>query len=771
MSAKRLSSVVAFCLMLATVLSPANPAPAQVIASPEADSTGPAESATALHALYGQLPLLFIENRGQTDPRVAFTLQAGAATVYFTPTGVTYALVEPGQDDDQMTPNRRILAGLDAAPPRRGVGRRWAVKLDFVGANPDVRPVGQEQAETVVSYFRSRPGEWHAGLRTFQRIVYADLWPGIDLAYYGAGGALKYEFVVQPGADPGQIRLAYRGAESAALNAAGQLAVTTPVGGFTDDVPVAWQDGPGGRTSIAATYDPQLTISRTGFASPGSDGTATGFGFRVGAYDPTRALVLDPVVLIYNGYIGGASGEIGDGIAVDGEGNVYVTGGTVSSQTTFPVRGGPDLTYNGDVDAFVAKVNPSGTALVYAGYIGGASLDAGRGITVDSAGSAYIVGYTDSDQVTSPKFPVRGGPDLSYNGEFDAFVAKVNPSGTELIYAGYIGGAKGEIGYGIAVDGTGSVYVSGWTNSDETTFPVRGGPDLTHNGGNEDAFIAKVNPAGTDLVYAGYIGGAGKDVGYDIAVNGISNAYVTGVTNSAEATFPVLGGPDPTHNGSDDAFVVKVNPAGTSLVYSGYIGGTGVDIGYGIAVDGAGNAYITGTTNSDEASFPVLGGPDLTFNGLLDVFVCKVNPTGAALVYAGYVGGAGNDGGYDITVDGAGNAYVTGDTNSDETTFPVLGGPDLTFNGTDDALVAKVNPSGTTLAYAGYIGGADSDSGNDIVVDRAGNAYVTGVTSSDETTFPVLGGPDLTFNGPQDAFVAKVGYHLPVVLWLPLIMR
>ena len=286
--------------------------------------------------------------------------------------------------------------------------RRWAVKLDFVGANPDVRPVGQERAETVVSYFRGQPDEWHTGLSTFGRIVYA-LWPGIDLVYYGAESSLKYEFVVHPGADPGQIRLAYRGADRVGLNAAGQLAVTTPVGGFTDDVPVAWQDGPGGRTSIAATYDPQLTISRTGFASPGSDGTVTGFGFRVGAYDPTRALVLDPVVLFYNGYIGGASGEIGDGIAVDGEGNVYVTGGTVSSQTTFPVRGGPDLTYNGDVDAFVAKVNPSGTALVYIGYIGGASLDAGRGITVDSAGSAYIVGYTDSDQVTSPKFPVRAG--------------------------------------------------------------------------------------------------------------------------------------------------------------------------------------------------------------------------------------------------------------------------------------------------------------------------------------------------------------------------
>ncbi len=204
--------------------------------------------------------------------------------------------------------------------------------------------------------------------------------------------------------------------------------------------------------------------------------------------------------------------------------------------------------------------------------------------------------------------------------------------------------------------------------------------------------------------------------------------------------------------------MAKVNATGTALVYAGYIGGAATMTGYGIAVDGAGNAYVTGYTSSDQATFPVTGGPDLTFNGGYDAFVAKVNAAGSVLVYAGYIGGADGDGGCGIAVDGAGNAYVTGYTGSGQATFPVLGGPDLTFNGGDyDAFVAKVNGTGTALVYAGYIGGASDDIGHGIAVDGAGNAYVAGYTDSDQATFPVTGGPDLTYNGAYDAFVAKVG--------------
>ena len=260
--------------------------------------------------------------------------------------------------------------------------------------------------------------------------------------------------------------------------------------------------------------------------------------------------------------------------------------------------------------------------------------------------------------------------------------------------------------------------------------------DSTYNGGYTDAFVAKVNVEGSSLVYAGYIGGSGRDGAVDIVVDSAGNAYVTGETDSTEATFPVTGGPDLTYNGApyDDAFVAKVNAAGTRLIYCGYIGGNGYEYGRGIAVDISGNAYVTGYTNSSEASFPVIIGPDLTYNGSGfyegDAFVVKVSATGSSLVYAGYIGGSGRDEGTAIVVDSAGNTYVTGATNSTEATFPVMGGPDLTYNGgVWDAFVVKVNAAGSRLVYAGYIGGNSYDYGLGIAIDSGGNAYVTGKTS------------------------------------------
>ncbi|HEX9287318.1 MAG TPA: SBBP repeat-containing protein, partial [Thermoanaerobaculia bacterium] len=394
----------------------------------------------------------------------------------------------------------------------------------------------------------------------------------------------------------------------------------------------------------------------------------------------------DGTSLVYAGYIGGVSFDFGFGIAVDGAGNAYVTGQTQSTEATFPVTVGPDVTFNGFVDAFVAKVNPSGTALVYAGYIGGTGNDLARGIAVDGEGNAYVVGQTTSSQAMN--FPVAFGPDLSFNGATDAFVAKVNAAGTALDYAGYIGGANNDFGLGIAVDAFGNAYVAGQTQSSETSFPVAIGPDLTYNGGGFDAFVAKVNAAGTALDYAGYIGGEANDLGYAVAVDASGHAYVTGST--ASTAFPATGGPYLTPNGLDDAFVAKVKSDGTGLEYAGFIGGSGNDSGRGIAVDGLGNAYVTGTTTSDQTTFPVIGGPGVTYNGSEDAFVAKVDASGGALDYAGYIGGTGSDLGLGIAVDGFGNAFVTGSTNSSEATFPATVGPDTTFNGGTDAFVAKV---------------------------------------------------------------------------------
>jgi beta-propeller repeat-containing protein len=270
-------------------------------------------------------------------------------------------------------------------------------------------------------------------------------------------------------------------------------------------------------------------------------------------------------------------------------------------------------------------VNATGTALVYCGYIGGASAESGRGIAVDASGSAYVTGETQSTEQT---FPVVVGPDLTHNGGNDAFVARVNAAGTTLVYCGYIGGASSEIGYGIAVDAAASAYVAGQTRSTEQTFPVAVGPSVIYNGGTTDAFVAKVNATGTALVYSGYIGGSSSDVVRAVAVDSTGAAYVVGQTSSTEQTFPVAVGPGLTHSGGVDAFVVKVHPHGAALVYCGYIGGASADYGYSIAVDAAGNAYATGQTSSNEQTFPVGVGPDLTYNGgSYDAFVARVSLT------------------------------------------------------------------------------------------------------------------------------------------------
>jgi hypothetical protein len=694
------------------------------------------------------MPLYFIENRGQLDSRVAYYVQGRDTTLYFTADGMTLSRT------DQREGENGAKARLEKASlGRDGIQRpdpvsRWVVKLDFVGANPKPKITAGDRLPAVLSYFKGPREKWNAGLSTYGSIAYSDLWPGIDLVYSGTANRVKYTFLVKPGADPARIRLAYRGVEGIRLNEAGQLEVATPAGVLQDDRPYAYQDVEGHRMGVNVAYsldpasagephrygfavdsydrnkplvlDPAVFVYAGYIGGSGIDAglsiavDSSGNAYVTGYTDSTEATFpatvgpdltynggsIDAFVakvnaagtaLVYCGYIGGSGEDVGYGIAVDSSGNAYVTGYTLSTEATFPVTVGPDLTYNGGGgDAFVAKVNAAGTALVYCGYIGGNNDDFGYGIAVDSSGNAYVTGQTLSTQAT---FPVTVGPDLTANGDSDAFVAKVNAAGTALVYCGYIGGSGFDIGRGIAVDSSGSAYVTGSTASTEATFPVAVGPDLTYNGGSGsgDAFVAKVNAAGTALVYCGYIGGNNDEIGYGIAVDSSGNAYVTGQTLSTEATFPVTVGPDLTANGDSDAFVAKVNAAGTALVYCGYIGGSGFDIGRGIAVDSSGNAYVTGSTASTEATFPVALGPDLTFSGARDAFVAKVSAAGTALVYCGYIGGSDDEIGTGIAVNSLGNAYVTGFT--DSTTFPATVGPDLAYNGgTYDAFVVKTPP-------------------------------------------------------------------------------
>jgi beta-propeller repeat-containing protein len=684
---------------------------------------GAVRSAPAQEFSYGDLPLYFLANQGQiSESQVEYYLTGSQQTVYFTAHGLTLAQ----------------RSGL-AQNPSRSV-----VKLDFVDPNPEVQILPQLPQSTIFNYFLGPQQDWHTEVPSFRQLLYAQLWPGIDLLYTGEVGRLKYRFLVHPGADPGQIGLRYRGITGLTIQQNGDLQISLPGSNFSDLAPSAYQSIGSAQQSVAVQYE--------------LGNGAAEYGFSLGEYDPTEPLIIDPALLIYCGYLGGSGVDTALGVAVDGQNRAYLTGTTWSDELSFPVITGPDLAFNsanGTADVFVARLNPAGTALEYCGYLGGLKDDWGRAIAVDAAGAAYLAGDTQSDQAS---FPVLLGPDLSFNSanlETDGFVAKINPQGTSLEYCGYLGGENEDSATGIAVDAVGQAYLTGFSKSDEHTFPVKVGPDLSYNI-STDAFVARVNVQGTKLDYCGYIGGMRFDLGQAIAVDASGRAYVTGNTFSNEGTFPVMFGPDLTYNAGWDAFVARVNPAGTELEYCGYLGGERFDSGRGIAVDDMGHAFVTGFTYSEASTFPVLVGPDLSFNGYGDAFIARVSDDGGNLEYCGYLGGVAFDYGNAIALDSFGNAYIGGHTNSNEVTFPVLSGPGLISGGLEDAFLARINSVGTRLDYCGYVGGEGNDRGFGIAVDSLGDAYLVGDVASDQSTFPVQLGPDLLHNGQRDAFVAKV---------------
>jgi len=451
---------------------------------------------------------------------------------------------------------------------------------------------------------------------------------------------------------------------------------------------------------------------------------------QMSATDFQQELVIDPD-LAWSTYLGGGSDDHGNGIAVDGSGNVLVTGYTASSW----ISGGYDTNFWGDSDAFVAKLSPSGEHL-WSTYLGGSDEESGYGIAVDGWGNVLVTGWTGSYDWAS------GGFDTSFNEEGDAFVVKLSPSG-EHLWSTYLGGSDGDYGYGIAVDGSGNVLVTGWTNSVGWTS---GGFDTSYNGGDQwggDAFVAKLSPSGAHL-WSSYLGGGGDDLGRGIAADGSGNVVVTGWTNSVGWTS---GGYDTSLDGWD-AFVVKLSDSGGHL-WSTYVGGSGGDDGQGIAVDGSGNVLVTGRTGS---SGWTSGGFDTSYNGGGDAFVAKLSDSGGHL-WSTYVGGSSYDKGDGIAVDGWGNVLVTGETFSSGWTS---GGFDTRDNGGTDGFVAKLSPSGEHL-WSTYLGGSDRDSGDGIAVDGWGNVLVTGETESSGWT---SGGFDTSFGDDYyrpDAFVVKIG--------------
>jgi hypothetical protein len=719
-----------------------------------------AAARTRVAEAYGKLPMMFQANAGQTDPRVKFTARGAGYSLFLTPTESVFVMCrrEGESKESRWSESDSERASKAMRPVEQSV-----LRMKLVGANPDAAVTGIDEMVTKVSYFvGSDPSKWHAAVPAFSRVRYSEIYPGIDLVYYGNQRQLEYDFVVTPGADCGRISLSFEGAEKVEVEeTSGDLLLHTSLGVLRQHQPQIYQEVNGARRMIPGRY-----VKRTGGM----------VGFTVASYDRDKTLVIDPT-LAYSTFLGGSGatqgtlrGDNSNAMAVDGAGNVYVTGSTTSPD--FPVTPSSyQATYPKSTCAYVTKLNPSGTALVYSTYLSGASA---FGIAVDSSGNAYVTGATNS--ASFPTTPGAYQPTNHAGSLGNAFITKLNPSGTALVYSTYLGGTGasdpsritgGDVGNGIAVDPSGNVCIAGTTYSQD--FPISPGAFQTTNKANSalnrrTIFVTRFNSTGTALIYSTYLGGTALEGSSGVAVDPSGNAYVTGDTDSTD--FPTTPGAfKTTFPGFRSGFATKVNPSGTALVYSTYLGGSasGGTRPRAITIDGSGNAYLAGQTQS--SNYPTTFGSfsKSYCGGFSDAFVTKLNADGSALAYSTYLcgsnfaGGDNADDAFGIAVDSAGNAYVTGYTDSD--TFPIT--PDAYQTkraGSDDAFLTKIDPSGATLLYSTFLGGAQFDEGYaGVGVDNAGHAYVAGVTGSPE--FPATPGAFQTnHHGGDDVFIAKFDF-------------
>jgi hypothetical protein len=597
-----------------------------------------------------------------------------------------------------------------------------AVRSTFLGANGELHgldPMGS--ANFLVGQDEQ---QWRTGLPTLQRIRYVNLYPGIDLLYSGSNGRVKSEYTVAPGAHPSDIRVQY--SVDLSIDASGRLHAAD----LTEDAPEIYQDTSAGRVSIAGRY--RLLEAHTA-------------GFEVDPYDASLPLVIDPVIS-YSTYMGGTGLGAVTGVAIDSAGDLYAAGWTEA--LNFPIVLAAQAASGGSVDAFIVKLNPTGTALLYATYIGGSGDDRAAAIAVNSSGQAYVTGST-----ASPNFPLLLPLRTTLGGAKTAFVLKLNATGNQLLYSTYLGGTNYDLGTAIAVDAGGSAYVAGDTLS--TNFPVLGAFQ-TASGGGTDVFVTKLTPAGA-LSYSTYLGGAANEHAGGIAVDATGAAYVAGGTTSTN--FPMAGALQAANHGAQDAFITKLSANGAALSYSTYLGGSGAiasEQANGVVVDASGNAYVAGVTNS--LDFPVTAGVLQTqFNGVSDAFAAKINPSGSALIYSTYLGGSDLDWGSAIGIDSSGNAYVAGYTSSGD--FPQSNAVQPGFGGLYDAFVSKLNSTGNALGFSTWFGGGGSDIANALAVDASGNMYLGGQTNS--VNLPLVGAIQSANTGGSVGWLARIGVTAP----------
>lgn len=695
---------------------------------------------------YGNLPLSFEANMGQSDSEVSYLARGDGYSLFLTGDGAMLSL----QQEDGSVPA--------------------VLSMEMVGANADALITGEQLLPGVANYFiGDDPSQWRTEIPTYAQVQYDEIYTGIDLLYYGNQGQLEYDFEVAPGADPGTIQLRFTGADHIALNQQGDLLLQIRDEQLTVQKPVLYQSINGERQEISGSF----VVHENGTVK-----------FDVGGYDQNQPLIIDPV-LVYSTYLGGNQGDWGNGVQVDASGQAYITGRTASS--TFPLVNSIQNQADFDGQAFVTKLNAAGTAVLYSTYIGGSGPDEGLELALDAAGNMYVGGLT-----SGPDFPTTSGAfQRTFGGGIDGFITKLNPTGSALVYSTYVGGSGLDQVNGIAVNTAGQLYAVGQTTS--SNYPIT--PEAafqTANAGGFDAFVTSLNADGS-VYYSTYLGGVDTDLGNAIAVDGTGQAYLTGVTVGRGRIFPTTPGafqetgPQFGIWQEENAFVTKLNPTGTRLEYSTILAGTSLDVGNGIAVDSSGHAYVAGAT--DSFNFPLTSGAFQT-SGPTDPgtggttrkgFVTKVNPAGSGLVYSTYLGGSGSNELSAIRTDTEGNMYVTGFTRSAD--YPITsdalqaghgsGGQGGDRGSQQDAIVTvlnPLNPPNSALVYSSYLGGNAGDAGHAIALDSPGNIYVTGFTGSPNfptsanfPSYPPENRPSFQASAPGngDAFVTKIALTQP----------
>jgi hypothetical protein len=663
----------------------------------------------------------FVENKGQFESQVKYHLKTPSGRVFFTPLSIIYQFEYGKSAVVQEDP---LLETVKNSNETRVIG--YNIRVNFLGANDEsvkVEGWGEERAR--ISYIRGcDPKKWIMGAKTYQKVIYKNLYPCIDLIVYGDKTFTKQEYRIAKGGNPEDIALRYEGISGLEVNGKGQLVVMTEKGDFLlEDKPFSYQKIDGEKIEISTDY-----------VIDGDNKVR----FQIDEYDKLEELVIDPE-LVYSTYVGGNTHEEATCIKVDTSGNAYIAGWTQSSD--FPTTPGAfDRIKNEKKDVFVTKINSAGNGLIYSTYIGGIDDDEANSLAIDANGNVYITGRTYSFN-----FPTTPGSiDTSLNGTSDAFVTKINAAGTSLIYSTFLGGGGIEWGQGIAIDTGRSAFVTGGTSSaDFPTTPTA--YDVSYNDGN-DAFVAKINPTGTALSYSTYLAGSTgesthSDAGSAITVDKDGNAYVLGGTNCSN--FPTT--PDAYRRyRSDlfdyfnDLFIAKLNPTGSALVYSTYFGNYEADYGEEILVDALGNVYFAGSTEA----------------GTTYVFVAKLDASGSSLIYYKDFGGASGygDWGAGLAIDSNGIAYVAGA--SENSDFPITPDAfDTSLNGIGDMIIAVLDSAGRTLLYSTFLGGNNSENATGLALDQSNIAYITGRTDGN---FPISSGAfDITFNGDTDAFVLK----------------